>query len=150
MITQDGPDAAQAAQLSTLSTAFAREIFCLLSCFVLAAAAAAAAAVHHFIALADSPAEPPDGCGASDGVWCVPDLPAGHPTRSLFSDGEDGEGHEPLLTLTAALLWLAGITVVVAFLSEYLTGSIRVSVSPAPPPVLSTATCTSLCPVAAS
>jgi len=52
--------------------------------------------------------------------------------QDLFSDGEDEAQHEPLLTLTAAFLWLAGITVVVAFLSEYLTGSLE-SVSRAGP-----------------
>eukprot|EP00775_Hariotina_reticulata_P009801 gene9801-9959_t len=45
--------------------------------------------------------------------------------QDLFSEGEQEEEHEPLLTLTAAFLWLAAITVVVAFLSEYLTGSIE-------------------------
>jgi Ca2+/H+ antiporter len=52
--------------------------------------------------------------------------------QDLFSDGEDEAQHEPLLTLTAAFLWLGGITVVVAFLSEYLTGSLE-SVSCAGP-----------------
>ncbi len=42
----------------------------------------------------------------------------------LFS-GEDEESGTPALTLTAAILWLGGITVLVAFLSEFLTGSIE-------------------------
>ena len=31
----------------------------------------------------------------------------------------------PALTLTAAIAWLSGITVLVAVLSEYLTGSLE-------------------------
>eukprot|EP00878_Enallax_costatus_P001697 GHUV01001852.1.p1 GENE.GHUV01001852.1~~GHUV01001852.1.p1 ORF type:complete len:445 (+),score=115.57 GHUV01001852.1:219-1553(+) len=45
--------------------------------------------------------------------------------HNLFAGGEDENGAEPLMTLTAAGLWLAGITVLVAFLSEFLTGSIE-------------------------
>lgn len=43
----------------------------------------------------------------------------------LFSGEEEEVGEEPALTLTAAILWLGGITVLVAILSEYLTGSIE-------------------------
>jgi calcium/proton exchanger cax len=38
---------------------------------------------------------------------------------------EEEEAEEPMLTLTAAILWLTGITVLVAVSSEYLTGSIE-------------------------
>eukprot|EP00882_Tetradesmus_deserticola_P003936 GHRQ01004161.1.p1 GENE.GHRQ01004161.1~~GHRQ01004161.1.p1 ORF type:complete len:493 (+),score=204.99 GHRQ01004161.1:145-1479(+) len=45
--------------------------------------------------------------------------------KDMFSE-PGGEDAQPAnLTLTAAGLWLAGITVVVAFLSEFLTGSIE-------------------------
>jgi Ca2+:H+ antiporter len=44
--------------------------------------------------------------------------------RHLFN-GEEEEGGTPALTLTAAMAWLGGITVLVAILSEYLTGSIE-------------------------
>lgn len=43
---------------------------------------------------------------------------------TLPGEGDD-DGDEPLMTLTAAALWLGGITVLVAFLSEFLTGSIE-------------------------
>lgn len=39
--------------------------------------------------------------------------------------GSEEDTHPPALTLTAAIIWLSGITVLVAFLSEYLTGSIE-------------------------
>lgn len=39
--------------------------------------------------------------------------------------GEDEATGTPALTLTAAIVWLGGITVLVAFLSEFLTGSIE-------------------------
>lgn len=42
----------------------------------------------------------------------------------LSGEGEE-DTTEPLMTLTAAGLWLGGITVLVAFLSEFLTGSIE-------------------------
>lgn len=44
--------------------------------------------------------------------------------HDLFSGGDEETG-TPALTLTAAILWLSGITVLVAFLSEFLTGSIE-------------------------
>lgn len=44
--------------------------------------------------------------------------------HDLFG-GEDEEEGTPSFTLTAAMLWLGAITVVVALLSEYLTGSIE-------------------------
>lgn len=42
----------------------------------------------------------------------------------LFGGSEEETG-TPALTLTAAIAWLSGITVLVAVLSEYLTGSIE-------------------------
>jgi calcium/proton exchanger cax len=44
--------------------------------------------------------------------------------HDMFSGGEEETG-TPALTLTAAIVWLSGITVLVAFLSEFLTGSIE-------------------------
>lgn len=44
---------------------------------------------------------------------------------SAGDDDVDEHESEPQFTLTAAGLWLAGITVVVAILSELLTGSIE-------------------------
>jgi calcium/proton exchanger cax len=43
----------------------------------------------------------------------------------LFSGEEEEGAEQPALTLTAAIVWLGGITVLVAILSEYLTGSIE-------------------------
>lgn len=45
--------------------------------------------------------------------------------HNLFSGEGEEDTTEPLMTLTAAGLWLGGITVLVAFLSEFLTGSIE-------------------------
>lgn len=46
-------------------------------------------------------------------------------THHYLFGGEGEESGTPQLTLTAAIIWLSGITVLVAFLSEYLTGSIE-------------------------
>ena len=47
-----------------------------------------------------------------------------HTHHNLFQ-GDDGDEEEPVLSLPAALLMLAGITALVAFCSELLTGSIE-------------------------
>jgi Ca2+:H+ antiporter len=45
--------------------------------------------------------------------------------KDMFAEEEGEDAQQANMTLTAAGLWLAGITVVVAFLSEFLTGSIE-------------------------
>lgn len=45
--------------------------------------------------------------------------------HDMFGGGEEEEQGTPALTLTAAIIWLGGITVLVAVLSENLTGSIE-------------------------
>jgi len=46
-------------------------------------------------------------------------------THHYLFGGDEEEGGTPALTLTAAIIWLGGITVLVAVLSEYLTASIE-------------------------
>jgi Ca2+/H+ antiporter len=46
-------------------------------------------------------------------------------THHFLFGGAEEETGTPALTLTAAIIWLSGITVLVAVLSEYLTGSIE-------------------------
>ena len=48
-----------------------------------------------------------------------------HTHHSLFQGEDDGEAEEPVLSLPAALLMLAGVTALVAACSELLTGSIE-------------------------
>jgi Ca2+:H+ antiporter len=45
--------------------------------------------------------------------------------KDMFAGEESEDTQQANMTLSASGLWLAGITVIVAFLSEYLTGSIE-------------------------
>jgi Ca2+/H+ antiporter len=45
--------------------------------------------------------------------------------KDMFAEEGGEDTQQANMTLTAAGVWLAGITVVVAFLSEFLTGSIE-------------------------
>jgi Ca2+:H+ antiporter len=45
--------------------------------------------------------------------------------KDMFAEEEGEDTQQANMTLTAAGLWLGAITVVVAFLSEFLTGSIE-------------------------
>ncbi|WIA16600.1 hypothetical protein OEZ85_013267 [Tetradesmus obliquus] len=45
--------------------------------------------------------------------------------KDMFAGEEGEDAQQANMTLTAAGVWLAGITVIVAFLSEFLTGSIE-------------------------